>query len=101
MQIEKKMDGNKLTLTLNGEMHTKEAEEFKNVFREATEENPGINDITLDLHDLKYVPSSGLRVFMEMVRFINGKGSIRTIGANETVMEALDVTGIGKYLDIL
>lgn len=101
MQITKEMKGNALTMKLAGEMHTPEAEEFKKAFREAAEENPGINDITLDLSELKYIPSSGLRVFLEIARFINGKGSFRTTGANDTVMEALDMTGIGKYMDIL
>ncbi len=101
MEIKRKTDGAKLTIRLEGEMHTKEAEEFQKVFREAAAENPGIDDITLDLSELKYIPSSGLRVLLEIARFIGERGSIRTIGVNDTVMETLDMTGIGGYLNIL
>jgi anti-sigma B factor antagonist len=101
MEMTRKTEGSKLTIKLGGEMHAKEAEEFKAAFHEEIEANPGISDITLDLNDLKYVPSSGLRVFLEIARYIGGRGSIRTVGVSDEVMETFDMTGIGRYLNII
>lgn len=101
MEIFKKTDGSKLTIIIKGEMHTPDATDFQKVFRSAVEEMQDIKDITLDMTDLDYIVSAGLRVLLEMARYMNGKGTIHTIGVNDRVMETIDMTGIGQYLNIV
>jgi anti-anti-sigma factor len=101
MEIVKEIEGSKLIIRLKGEMHTPEASDFQKVFKSAVEEMQNINDITLDMTELDYIVSAGLRVLLEMARYMNGKGTVHTIGANDRVTETIDMTGIGQYLNMM
>ena len=54
--------------------------------------------IILDLADVDYSSSAGLRVLLSAQKIMNKQGSMKIHGANEDLMEIFDVTG---FIDIL
>ena len=57
-----------------------------------------VETLVLDLEQLEYVSSAGLRVFLKAQKLMNTKGTMKTIHVNATIMEVFDITG---FVDIL
>jgi anti-sigma B factor antagonist len=60
----------------------------------------GLTLIRFDMSDLKYLSSAGLRVLMNTQKKMNEQGSMKVVGANETIMEVFDMTGLCDVFDI-
>ncbi len=58
----------------------------------------GVEKLTLNLEDLEYISSAGLRVLLSAQKVMNKQGEMKLIHANETIMEIFEVTG---FLDIM
>lgn len=95
MTIEKKINGDNATLKIAGRLDTQTAPQLE------TELNgifPSCKDLTLDMADLEYVSSAGLRVILRAQKEMDTKGSMRITNVNDSIMEVFDITG---FLDIL
>ena len=57
-----------------------------------------VKELVLDLKELEYTSSAGLRVFLKAQKIFNKQGSMKLNNVNEDVMEVFDITG---FLDIL
>ena len=57
-------------------------------------------ELVLDLKDLEYVSSAGLRVFLNAQKMMSAKGSMTLCNVNEEIMEVLDMTGFTQILTI-
>ena len=95
MTINQNREGNQLTLFLEGRLDTTTAPEFEAVVDTALTD---VETLVLDLEQLEYVSSAGLRVFLKAQKLMNTKGIMKTIHVNETIMEVFDITG---FVDIL
>ncbi|MGN0438356.1 MAG: STAS domain-containing protein, partial [Lachnospiraceae bacterium] len=61
----------------------------------------GITELNVDIKELKYVTSAGLRVLLAATKKMKLKGGIMTIyNANEDVMEVFEITGFIEILNI-
>ena len=96
MMIRKTQNEGDVTLALGGRLdsvtQSELAQELETVFAEK------ITTLTLDLTELEYLSSAGLRVFLsarKKVTEMNGK--MKIINASETINEILKITG---YADI-
>ena len=58
----------------------------------------GYAPVTLDLKDLEYISSAGLRVLLGAAQTMGQQGSIRTIHVQEEVMDIFRMTGFQKVL---
>ena len=58
-------------------------------------------DVIVDLTDLEYITSAGLRILLEMQNVMNAKGSMKITNSNEVVREIFEVTGFTKVLTIV
>lgn len=97
MQITKNIDGNKLTVALEGRLDTMTAPEFE------TSVKPDLDKVDcaeLDLEKLEYVSSAGLRVILTIHKALAGKSGLVVKNPNETVSEVFEVTGFSDILDI-
>lgn len=97
MQITKNIDGNKLTVALEGRLDTMTAPEFEASIK------PDLDSVEcadLDLEKLEYVSSAGLRVILTIHKALAGKGGLVVKNPNETVSEVFEVTGFSDILDI-
>ena len=62
----------------------------------------GETKIILNLKDLEYVSSAGLRVFLVISKLLqNNKGEFRLCSPNEIVEEVLKISGFNSLLRIL
>ena len=95
MTIERKTENDVVTLTLAGRLDTATAPELET---EVDACAGGVKDLVLDLKDLEYTSSAGLRVILKAQKMMNKQGSMKLIHVNEDVMEVFDITG---FLDIL
>ena len=81
-----------LHFELKGRLDTITSPELLDTYRKAAEEvKPEI--IIMDMKDLEYISSAGLRVFMIMKRDIPDDGAIRIINLNDSVREIFETTG--------
>ena len=95
MTIEKKINGEALTLIVSGRLDTQTAPELE---KELDAVIAGIKELTFDMTNLEYVSSAGLRVILKAQKAMNTQGSMKLTGVNDSIMEVFDITG---FLDIL
>ena len=97
MNIERKKDGNALTLALEGRLDTMTAPQLEAALQEAL---PGVEELTFDFEMLEYISSAGLRVLLSAQKTMNKQGTMKVIHANEMIMEIFEVTGFADILNI-
>ena len=98
MNIAKKVDGNALTLCLEGRLDTTTSPQLDEEIETALD---GIRDLTMDFSELSYISSAGLRVLLRAQRKMNAcEGKMRLIGVSDTIMEIFEVTGFSEILTI-
>ena len=95
MTIEKKINGEALTLIVSGRLDTQTAPELE---KELDRVLADIKELTFDFANLEYVSSAGLRVILKDQKAMNAQGSMKLTGVNDSIMEVFDITG---FLDIL
>ena len=97
MNITKKQDGAKLTIAISGRVDTTTAPQLESEIKNAPAE---MTDLVLDLSELEYISSAGLRVLLSAQKMMNSKGSMTVKGASEISMEIFEVTGFVDLLNI-
>ncbi len=95
MTIEKKLDGSKLTVAIQGRLDTTTAPQLEAELRTALD---GVTDLVFDFAALEYISSAGLRVLLSTQKTMNRQGSMVVRNVSADVMEVLEVTG---FVDIL
>ena len=95
MTIEKKINGESVTLIVSGRLDTQTAPELEN---ELDTVLSCLKELTFDMTNLEYVSSAGLRVILKAQKAMNMQGSMKLTGVNDSIMEVFDITG---FLDIL
>ena len=95
LNIEKKQDGKNLTVALTGRLDTVTAPELESELASALDD---VENLIIDMKDLEYISSAGLRVLLSAQKIMNRQGSMKVVHVNETIMEILEVTG---FVDIL
>ena len=99
MELKTTIDGTSATIALVGTLTVASAPSLEAAFADLPED---VTDITLDLAELDYVASAGLRVIVSNDKKARQKGGVvRIANANEEVMEVLDVTGLVDILEIV
>ena len=95
MTITKKTEGTALTIALEGRLDTSTAPELEAELRASL---GGVSHLTLDLAELLYLSSAGLRVILAAQKLMNKQGKMVIRHVNETIQEVFEVTG---FIDIL
>ena len=98
MEIKEENQGGNITLYVSGEIDGTNVDEFEEQVNEAADKT---ESLSLDLTDLEYVSSAGLRVFLTLQKKVKQMGNEVVIrNVNEEVMEIFSVTGFVKLLNI-
>ena len=97
MEINKKIDGNMCTFELVGRLDTLTSPQLEEALKEVPED---ANELVLDLKDLEYVSSAGLRVFLNAQKNMMNRGKMCLKNVNDEIMEVLDMTGFTQILTI-
>lgn len=95
MTIQKTLNGNTLTLALEGRLDTTTAPQLEAELKASLE---GITELDLDFEKLEYLSSAGLRVLLAAQKVMNRQGKMVIRHVNETIQEVFEVTG---FIDIL
>ena len=95
MKITKTKHGNSLCLALKGRIDTTIVPELEKLLKELLH---GVADLTIDLREMDYLSSDGLRVFGGAQKTMNKQGFMRVIHVNDKIMKIFEVNG---FVDIL
>jgi len=97
MTINRIHEGDALTLVLEGRLDTTTAPQLEAELKGQLE---GVTALTLDMQNLAYLSSAGLRVILAAQKQMNKQGSMVIRHVNETIMEIFEVTGFTDILTI-
>ena len=97
MNILKQKEGSALTIGLEGRLDTVTAPQLEGELRTDLD---GVTELILDLKDLDYISSAGLRVLLSTQKTMNRQGSMTIRNVKPEIMEIFDVTGLVDILSI-
>lgn len=97
MNINKNLNGNELTIVLEGRLDTATAPQLET---ELNGSIGGIEKLVFDFAGLEYLSSAGLRVLLAAQKIMNKQGEMVVRNVNETIMEIFEVTGFCDVLTI-
>lgn len=96
MEIVKERQGDSLTLRLSGRLDTGTSPELQEV---VTKELDGVKHLAVDMAELEYITSAGLRVLLNAAKKIDAaEGSMVVKNANEDIREVFKITGFDDIL---
>ncbi len=97
MTISTTKDNQALTVILEGRLDTNTAPLLEGELRTSVN---GITDLTIDMENINYISSAGLRVLLSAQKVMKKQGSMRLVKVRPEVMEVLEVTGFSEILTI-
>ncbi len=95
LKITRTENGSSLCLALEGRLDTNTAPELESELKGRLD---SVKELTIDMAELSYLSSAGLRVLLGAQKTMNRQGGMRVTNVNETVMEIFEITG---FLNIL
>lgn len=97
MTITKHAEGAKLTIALEGRLDTTTAPQLE---AELSAGLDGVTDLVLDMNELVYLSSAGLRVVLGAQKRMNKQGKMTVRHVCADIMEVFEITGFVDILDI-
>lgn len=97
MTVNKTKDGNKLTIKIEGKVDTVTAPQLEKELKASLD---GVEELHLDLSEMEYISSAGLRVLMTAHKTMSKRGSMKITGVNEVIEEIFDITGLLDVFEI-
>ena len=95
MTIDKKLEGTKLEIILEGRLDTITAPTLEEELKQSLD---GITELVFDFGKLEYKSSAGLRVLLAAQKIMNKQGSMIIKNVNDVINDVFEVTG---FVDIL
>ena len=97
MTITTTRNGSALTLQLEGRLDTTTSPQLE---AELSASLDGVKQLTLDLQQLAYLSSAGLRVILGAQKRMNKQGHMTVTHVCADIMEVFEITGFVDILDI-
>jgi anti-sigma B factor antagonist len=97
MEIEKTYEGTCLTLTLRGKLDTDTSHQLTEALAGAL---GGITELVLDMTDLTYISSAGLRALLSARKAMAKQGRLELRGVRSSIRQVLEITGFSQLLDL-
>lgn len=97
MTIDIKKNGGEITLAIIGRLDTLTAPALD---KAVNEEAADASDLVLDMKELEYISSAGLRVLLGAHKKMQRVGFMKLTNVGESVMEVLEMTGFADILEI-
>lgn len=95
MKITKNMNGTELNVAVEGRLDTTTAPELESELKQSLD---SVNALVIDMAQLAYISSAGLRVLLSTQKIMGKKGGMVVRNVNAEIMDIFDVTG---FVDIL
>ena len=87
----------KLTVAVEGHLDTLTSPELESGLEPALE---GTTELVMDLKDLEYISSAGLRVLLGAAQVMAQQGKMTVVNVNEEVMGVFRLTGLSSVFGI-
>ena len=97
MTVQKTIQNQTLTITPEGRLDTLTAPELEAELKSSLD---GVTALTLDLKNLEYISSAGLRVLLSAQKTMNKQGTMVLENVRPEIMEILEITGFADILTI-
>ena len=97
MKTEFVKDSGKLTVSVVGNVDTTTAPELEKAVFDRLD---GVAELVLDLNEMPYTSSAGLRTFLKLQKAMNQKGTMKVIHVCDEVMDIFELTGFSDFLTI-
>lgn len=97
MTIMKTLKEDELTIKITGRLETVTAPKLEEELKTSLQ---GVKTLIMDLEELEYISSAGLRVLFSAQKTMNKQGGMIVRNVNEDVMEVFEVTGSVDVLTI-
>ncbi len=99
INIQTEIHSNIATLTLQGRLTVQSSQQLSNTIDGLSE---NITSIDINLKEVEYISSAGLRVFVAVDKLIaHRNGAFRILYPNEDVYEVLEMTGLVDVLTVV
>ena len=98
MVITKQQQDETLTLSVSGRLDTTTAPQLETEIRAI---GPDTTELILELGELEYISSAGLRVLLSAQKLMNRQGSMVLRHPAEMVMDVFEITGFADILTIV
>jgi anti-anti-sigma factor len=99
MKIATQSEGDEVRIHVEGRMDTTNYNEFENAVNEVLKEN--VKNIYVDLGELSYISSSGLRVLLAIQKkMMAAGGKIKLCALQPAIREIFDISGFSSIFPI-
>ena len=102
MEIEINHSGlDELLVTAHGRLDLDNAVEYGSTIKETIEDSPEkITKLVLDFMYINFISSFGLKVILELYKYMQDNGSIKLINVPEHIIKSFQMVGFNKFLEI-
>lgn len=99
MQIKSDISSKNIVISLIGRLDTITSPQLEEEINSSSLEN--IETVILDLKELEYISSAGLRVVLMIHKKMNKLGGqLKLINVNDMILNIFDMTGMSEFLNI-
>ncbi len=101
MEIVKNDGGSKVVFEVSGKIDTDTAPELEKSILETLGSNSGITNLVIDVANVIYLSSAGLRTLLSIQKKCNAESRQMVIkNANEVLKEVFEITGFINFLNV-
>lgn len=101
MEIMKQANGTEYVFEVKGKIDTDTAPELQASILETLESSPDMTNLTIDVAEVIYLSSAGLRAFLSAQKKFNALQKKMVIkNANDTLKEVFEITGFINFLNV-
>ena len=97
LNISKKSEDSKVYVAVEGRLDTTTAPELEESLKD---ELDNVSELVIDLKDLDYISSAGLRVLLACQKKMMKQGKMTVTNPNDVISEIFEVTGFSDILTI-
>ena len=97
MEFKLKREDDNLTVLVSGKVDTVTAPEFEKTVLDNLD---GVKKLVLDLNEMSYISSAGLRVLLILQKKIVHQGEMELINVCDDVKDIFEITGFSDILKI-
>ena len=97
LNIKKTKEDNKLAVAVEGRLDTTTAPELEAALKEDID---GVKELVIDLTNLEYISSAGLRVLLAAQKIMMKQGKMVVTNPNDVISEIFEFTGFRDILTI-
>lgn len=99
MEIKKAINNQNVIFSLNGRLDTMTSPQLETEIDNT--DFDGVETVTLNMAELEYISSAGLRVILSLFKKMTKLGGkLKIVNVSSAVMELFTMTGMADYLEI-